>query len=344
MKNLNIYIIIVFLFLTVVFIYHKQTHSIVGLGEYKEIIDNLSSLQTGLNGLERPADLDSYLRRFNSAVRPIKLKEPIQQTDYYKGNIDIRTRYLAESVLSRVVDILNQHTNNAYKLVDIEFIRERREIKGQSSSLTIDFLIHQINQYATRSYTLEAVCYPDENREGGYRIFVNYIQPVGGHVPTIQPDNLIGVHGADTDFVEKPINKQDLEYDRLTNINGYYESSLENSKLDYKYNDTPIEKSWIRNKDIALYPTGTTQQYGSIYDQLYKDPCRRELFAWNTRGVQETTPPGVPGQCQIINPSDYCWGPYPYINPTVTALPRNNDGMNELFDRSQGLTSRAMYR
>jgi hypothetical protein len=344
MKNLNIYIIIVFLFLAAVFIYHRQTHSIVGLGEYKEIIDNLESLNAGLTGLERPGDLDAYLRKFNASVKPIHLKEPVQQIDHYKGNIDLRTRYLAESVLSRVVDILNQHTNNAYKLVDIEFVRERRELQGQASSLTMDFLVHQINQYATRAYTMEAVCFPDSERDGAHRIYVNYITPIGAKIAAIQPANIIGVHGADTDFVEKPINKQDLEYDQLTNVNGYYESSLENSKLDYKYNDTPVEKSWIRNKDVALYPTGTGQPTGSIYDTLYKDPCRREAFAWDARGVQETTPQGVPGTCQIINPSDHCWGPYPYINPTVNTLPRNNDGPNEMFDRSQGLTSRNMYR
>jgi hypothetical protein len=344
MKNLNIYIIIVFLFLISVYIYRRQTTNIIGIGEYTEILDNLNSLQTQLTGFERPGDLDTYLRKFNSSVTPIALQEPVYQTDHYKGNIDIRTRFLAEAVTSRVTDILNQHTNNAYKVIDIEFIRERREQNGKASSLTIDFLIHQVNQYATRAYTMEAVCYPDPSRDGGYRIYINYITPIGAKVASIQPITLVGTHGADTDFVEKPINKQDLTYDQLTNINGNYESSLEQSQLDYKYNDTLVEKSWIRNKDVTLYPVGTEQPYGSIYDTLYKEPCRRERFAWDTRGVQETTPPGVPGTCEMINASDHCWGPYPYINPTVNTLPRNNDGMNAMFDRSQGLTSRNLYR
>jgi hypothetical protein len=334
-----VYLILPILLIIVSAIYVSQLSNIKGIREHNDILANIDIVKQSVdktlstNFYTNELDIDVFLRIFNADIPQMKLNEPVlSQIDHYKGNIDLNTRYKIEYVLDRLTELLNNYTNNRYKLIDIEFVRERTDNEGRIALIS-DFLLHQINHYSTRKFTMEVVCFFDKKTKQ-HRYYINYIQPVGAKVAAIEPLNLVGVHGEDTDFIQKPINKEEITYGKLVNVNGDYQSNLPQMLLDTDKNkDLVVEKSWIRNKDIALFPNS------DCYSGFYREPCRQEQFGWDTRGVQWTTPPNFKGGCSVINPSDHCWGPYPYQNPTVTTLPRNNDGPNELFDLSVGIPS-----
>jgi hypothetical protein len=217
---------------------------------------------------------------------------------YVKGNIPCELDNNAKAVISETLNDFNNRTQYRLKFLEIDTLVERHftDKVGDHPSVRYlcEFFSHEVDTKSTRKLVMQweqTTCEKGVKPVGSPK--VHFLHAESADLPVYSELNRLFVHSIDSDLVEKPANKLDIQQDfklaphpsinAPVDVDGVPSLDQLYEKIEPCENaDTLVESAICRN---AL-------KVGDWHDVPSQEPCREEAIpgVWDRYGVYEQRP------------------------------------------------------
>ena len=282
---------------------------------------NFANKNTKKNDLE----LHSIIGKIGNLNKTKLLGNQITKYIYRPGSITRHMKYEMSLLLKPVIKNISKISNKKYVIDDFEVVIVEKD-SNKNTKYIIDFFVQNLSD--NFSSKLISEIYVDNMGI----VTVNFVKESNNLVIPI-PEKIDGsdIHNIGTNKVIKNDNTEDLnQLQHNPSIIGANKINIENSRVPFKTHvDGVQENSFLRNNWIQ--PLGA-QKLEKNDTKVF--PCRQIYNQWNHQGVQKTEI-----NCNGINSSCSQRRVVGSFNPTINELPRDNLGINGMFDLAVGIPS-----
>lgn len=282
---------------------------------------NLANNNTKKGELE----LHSIIGKISNLNKNKLLGGQITKNIYRPGSLTRHMKYEMSLLLKPIIENISKTTNKKYIIDDFEAVIVEKD-SNKNTKYLIDFFVQNLSDnFSTK---LISEIYVDNMGIST----INFVKESNNLV--IQaPSKIDGsdIHNIGTNQVIKNDNTEDLnQLQHKPSIIGANKINIDNSKVSFKTHVDGIqENSFLRNDWIQPICAQKLENSGT---KVF--PCRQIYNQWNHQGVQKTEI-----NCNGINSSCSKRRVVGSYNPTITELPRDNLGLNAMFDLAVGIPS-----
>lgn len=217
---------------------------------------------------------------------------------YVKGNIPCELDNNAKTVIATTLNDFNQSMQYRLKFLEIDTLIERHytDKVGDHPSVRYlcEFFAHEVDTKSTRKLITQweqVTCEKGIKPTGTPK--VHFLNPEGSDLPVYNELNRLFVHSIDSDLVEKPANKLDIQQDFKLAPHPSVAAPVELAgvpSLDQLYERVePCENGDMRVESAICRNALKT---GDWHDVPSQEPCREEANPgiWDRFGVYEQRP------------------------------------------------------
>ena len=308
-------IILFMIILIVIVIYNNQ--------QQKENFNcNIKNIDTYI---EDPylKSIRNYLDNLNKDITIYTLKGNCNIDNYNEYDIEPRLKQKIINLILPFINKLNKELSIKIEITKLLNIDIETDKEGNQRYIIDLFTYETIHFYSCR-FIIDLIVFNTKDKE----IHLNRFVLSNAKLNNTQHLSGTDIHNLTTNLVETPLNRLKDN----CNLLGYDNSNLEFTT----YNNTE------NNNDIKIDRIGLKSKYRNPWILPINSPlkcnfpCQKQANGWDEDGVLYNCN-NDDLSCIGINTSATPKPFYPYINPTITGIPANQNNYQDLFSLTRGI-------
>jgi hypothetical protein len=233
-------------------------------------------------------------------------------------------RLQIEEILKLIINNINKRTESKYILGSLDNITINKEEEGKS--YTIDFFIHELNNFFTRRIIINLVVL-NNHTDNKQNVKINHINISNGFK---YPNNDFDTEKNADDLILKKSN-----YENNYILTGYSDSVIPYKKLSLKelsaFDQYENPESAKKHLDMDFHKWILPDNISSTKESVF--PCRNQTDNWDNNGINYLEDPKC--DCYGIKNTNSIYPVQPYFNKTINSSITTNNKYSWLFGASR---------